>query len=111
MDKASNPPAADGWPVERSTLAGLHVLVVDDDADARDVVATALVHAGARVTAVASVAEAIAIAGGDEIHLVLTDIAMPNDSGYDLLRTLRGNPRTARAPIVAITGRGQRRRP
>ncbi len=106
VDKTSNAPAADGSPVERSTLAGLHVLVVDDDADARDVVATALVHAGARVTAVASAAEAIAMAGGDEIHLVLTDIAMPNDSGYDLLLTLRGNPRTARAPIVAITGRG-----
>jgi CheY-like chemotaxis protein len=82
------------------------VLVVDDDADARDVVATALVHAGARVTTAPSAAEAMAIAGEDDVHIVLTDIAMPKDSGYDLLRTLRGHPRTARARIVAMTGRG-----
>jgi signal transduction histidine kinase/CheY-like chemotaxis protein len=92
--------------VDPSTLTGLHVLVVDDDADARDVVATALVHAGARVTTAPSAAEAMAIAGEDDVHIVLTDIAMPKDSGYDLLRTLRGHPRTARARIVAMTGRG-----
>jgi CheY-like chemotaxis protein len=99
-------PQAEGRHAAPSSLAGLHVLVVDDHADARDLVATALVQSGARVTSARSASEAVALVGDDKIHLVLTDIAMPNDSGYDLLRTLRADPRTATAPIVAITGRG-----
>ena len=84
-------------------LVGVHVLAVDDDLDARDLMATTLRQAGARVTTAESVAEATAAAGGEEIHVVLTDIAMPNDSGYDLLRAVRADPRTAAAPVVAIT--------
>jgi CheY-like chemotaxis protein len=84
-------------------LAGIHVLAVDDDADARDLLSTALRQAGARVTTAGSVADAAAAVDGEEIHVVLTDIAMPNDSGYDLLRRLRAVARTATAPVVAIT--------
>jgi signal transduction histidine kinase/ActR/RegA family two-component response regulator len=84
-------------------LTGIHVLAVDDDADARDLVSTALRQAGARVTTAGSVADAAAAVDGEEIHVVLTDIAMPNDSGYDLLRRLRADARTAAAPVVAIT--------
>jgi signal transduction histidine kinase/ActR/RegA family two-component response regulator len=89
---------------ERTTkLVDLHALVVDDDVDARELVAAAIGEAGARVTVAASAAEAAAIASDAEVTMVLTDLAMPNDSGYDLLRMLRANPRTARLPIVAIT--------
>ncbi|MEN3337003.1 MAG: hypothetical protein V7647_679 [Acidobacteriota bacterium] len=88
-----------------STLIGVHVLVVDDNADARDLIATALVQAGARVTTAQSAAEAAAIAAEGDVQVVLTDIAMPNNSGYDLLRTLRANPLTRTAAIVSISGR------
>jgi signal transduction histidine kinase len=84
-------------------LADLHALVVDDDVDARELVATALRQAGAQVTTAASAAEAAEIAATAELNIVLTDLAMPTDSGYDLLRALRANPRTARLPIVAVT--------
>jgi signal transduction histidine kinase/ActR/RegA family two-component response regulator len=95
--------AADPAPGRATKLVDLHALVVDDDADARELVATALGQAGARVTIAASGSEAAAIAGEVDVNLVLTDLAMPNDSGYDLLRMLRANPRTARLPVVAIT--------
>ena len=84
-------------------LAGLHVLVVDDDQDARDLISTALWHAGARVTAAASVAEAMGALSVDAIDLVVSDVAMPNGSGYDLVRAIRGGHRTAGLPAVAIT--------
>jgi signal transduction histidine kinase/CheY-like chemotaxis protein len=101
----TNPPAPARAPSTAGDveLAGLHVLAVDDDADARDLMATALRQAGARVTTAASAAEATALARDHEIHLVLIDLAMPTDSGYDLLRTLRANPRTTATPVVAVT--------
>ena len=55
------------------------------------------------MTTAASGSEAASIADEVEINLVLTDLAMPNDSGFDLLERLRANPRTARLPVVAIT--------
>jgi signal transduction histidine kinase/ActR/RegA family two-component response regulator len=98
-------PVSSSIPAPRRTtkLVDLHALVVDDDLDARELVAAALGEAGARVTVAASAAEAAAIAAEAAVTVVLTDLAMPNDSGYDLLRMLRANPRTARLPIVAIT--------
>ena len=89
-------------PGER-VLMGLHALVVDDDPDARDLISTALGQAGARVTAAASVAEALDALSVEAIDLVVSDVAMPNGSGYDLVRAIRGGHRTAGLPAIAIT--------
>jgi signal transduction histidine kinase len=84
-------------------LAGLEVLAVDDDQDARELLATSLRQAGASVTTAASVPEAMAFADANPPHVVVTDIAMPHASGYDLVREIRANERLASMPVVAVT--------
>jgi signal transduction histidine kinase/ActR/RegA family two-component response regulator len=91
------------------TLQGLHVLLVDDEVDARALVQTVLERAGAQVTSVESVAQALAALAdpGATAHDVLvSDIAMPGEDGYTLMRRLRegydGEARP-RLPAVALT--------
>jgi CheY-like chemotaxis protein len=73
----------------RSRLLGLTVLLVDDEADAREVVAGILRHYGATVVSVATVADAVARLREGRIDVLLTDIAMPGQDGYDLIRRVR----------------------
>jgi signal transduction histidine kinase len=84
-------------------LDGLRVLVVDDEADAREVMALTLREAGAQPTTAASVAEALETLATTIPHAVVSDIAMPGSTGYDLARTLKGNPLTASIPLIAVT--------
>lgn len=90
-------------PTGASVLTGLHILAVDDNEDARDLVAVALRQAGAVVTTADSLSQALQALEREGADLVVTDVAMPNGSGYDLVRALRRNPRTAALPIIAIT--------
>jgi len=86
-------------------LAGLTVLVVDDDPDAREVVSTALAQCGARTAAVASAREAIQMLGDFRPDVVVSDIAMPGEDGYSLVKSIRGmRTPVASVPIVALTG-------
>ena len=89
-------------PGER-VLEGLHILAVDDEVDARDLLATALRQAGARVTPAASLSEALGALLTDGVDLVVSDIGMPNGSGYDLVRAMRERPQSAAMPAIAIT--------
>jgi PAS domain S-box-containing protein len=89
-------------------LTGLRVLVVDDEADARDLVGTVLNQAGAIVTLAASVRDAQSILAILTPDVVVTDIAMPNDTGYDLLRHLRSTPALTGVPVVALTAYNRR---
>src|SRR5205085_235518 len=90
-----------------SPLGGVHVLVVDDDPDAREIIARSVTDVGASVTAVASVAEALAAlrTSSDHAHVVVTDIGMPGEDGYSLLRELRKLPANAGGtlPAIAVT--------
>ena len=80
------------------------VLVVDDDPDARLLLATMIeAYCDAGVTLCASVDEAIASAGRVLPDLVVTDVMMPGQDGFDLLRRLRQVPRAARVPVVVAT--------
>ncbi len=90
-------------------LAGLHVLVVDDDDDGRELVASMLETCGARVTAVGSVAEALARLEEQRFDALVSDIAMPDRDGYELIRTLRARPpdRGGLTPAVALTARAR----
>jgi two-component system response regulator AtoC len=68
----------------------MHVLVVDDDADVRHLLATVLESdAGARVTEAASGAEGMALLGREEFDVALVDVQMPGHSGLDVLRWAR----------------------
>src|SRR6185503_2600916 len=80
-------------------LEGLSVLVVDDDEQARHVVAAQLEEHGAEVRAAASVAQALDLLQRERVDVLLTDIGMPDEDGYALIRKLRGlHP----APIASI---------
>jgi signal transduction histidine kinase len=83
-------------------LAGLHVLVVDDDGDTRQLLATALGQHGARVTTAGSVAEAMTTFGAEPPQVVVSDISMPDEDGFALLRRVRRGD-GAGVPVVAIT--------
>jgi signal transduction histidine kinase len=73
-----------------STLAGVELLVVDDDRDAREAVGAVLKTAGATVNLAASVDEALTvIRRGRAPNVIVSDIAMPDADGFDLIRELR----------------------
>jgi CheY-like chemotaxis protein len=91
--------------IEGSLLEGLHVLVVDDEEDARAILATVLTRYGALVTTAASVPEAMAAIDRRSPDVLLSDIGMPHQDGYALLRELRtrASSRGGAIPAVAIT--------
>ncbi len=97
--------AAPPAPVDRSLLTGLHVLVVDDEEDARLLLKTALSQYGADVTVAASAAEAVIALDARQPDILLSDIGMPNEDGYALVRRLRARPLAdgGGIPAVAIT--------
>jgi CheY-like chemotaxis protein/anti-sigma regulatory factor (Ser/Thr protein kinase) len=87
------------------TLAGVHVLVVDDDRDARDLVAEVLRSRAADVATVASAPECLDAIDRDMPDVLLIDIAMPGMDGFDLIRRIRARPREqgGAIPAVALT--------
>jgi signal transduction histidine kinase/CheY-like chemotaxis protein len=98
---AAAPPAVEPTPAVAS-LEGLCVMVVDDDEENREVVAASLESHGAVVLAADSAAQALELLHSQQVHVLLTDIGMPNEDGYALIRKLRASPRAATASIPAI---------
>jgi CheY-like chemotaxis protein len=101
-------PAEEVGPAE-DRLHDIRLLVVDDDADTRDLMAVMLREQGATVAAVGSVADAyrqVAIFAPD---VVLCDISMPGEDGFRLLEWLKaGERRTERSiPVIALTARAR----
>lgn len=91
-------------------LAGTRVVVVDDEADARELVAAALQHRGAEVVTAGSSAEALTFISDApperRPHVVVSDIGMPDEDGYAFIQQLRAldSARGGRVPAVALTG-------
>jgi signal transduction histidine kinase len=83
------------------SLAGIRVLVVDDESDGREAVALVLEQCGAQVTTASSVAEATAAWSKTPFDAVVSDIAMPSEDGFVLIERLRGQGNT---PALALTG-------
>ena len=73
-------------------LAGLRVLVVDDEEDARDLIVTILAQCGADARAVPSMGTALDELRAWKPDVLLSDIGMPDGDGYDLIRSVRGMP-------------------
>ncbi|HEY3064703.1 MAG TPA: ATP-binding protein [Methylomirabilota bacterium] len=86
-------------------LRGLRVLVVDDEPDARELIAEVLEQCNAAVSSAASVREALAEVERLRPHVVLSDIGMPGEDGYDLIRELRAREKEGgrRTPALAVT--------
>ena len=88
-----------------SDLKGHHVLVVDDNEDARSVLGTMLEAHGATVCTAASVADARAALAERLPDVLITDLAMPVEDGFGLLEYCRhhADPRLRALPILALT--------
>src|SRR5437762_3863443 len=90
----------------RSRLAGTVVLIVDDDPDAREVVAAILRHYGAKVIVATSVSTAlVALRREPQVDVLVADLGMPVEDGYDLIRQVRESDvqKIAAMPAAALT--------
>ena len=96
------------------SLDGVRVLVVDDEADARETLTGMLEHCGAETLAVRSAGEALEALARFRPHVLLCDIGMPEQDGYSLIRQIRELPaeQGGTIPAAALTAyaRGEDRR-
>jgi PAS domain S-box-containing protein len=102
-----NHPTAETNPGELLSLPRLdhvHVFVVDDEPDARDLLRTVLEDQGAKVTLFASAEDALAALKMTKPTVLVCDVGMPKTDGYQLIRRLRAEEsRGDRAPALALT--------
>ena len=85
----------------RAALEGLRILVVEDDADARSFVCRLLSERGARVLEAGDVKRAMSILQRRGADILVSDIGMPLQDGYDLIRMVR--QRHPELPAIALT--------
>jgi CheY-like chemotaxis protein len=91
-------------------LAGVRVLVVEDDDDSRELICALFRMAGATVLCVGSVAQAMdGVYHAFDPDIVLTDFAMPDEDGLDLIRQFRKAPSTRAipVPILVLSGHSE----
>ena len=83
----------------------MKILVVDDDVDTRELIEWVLKRVGAEVTSVGSAREALEVLEREKPHVLVSDIAMPQEDGYALLKKIRALPpeRGGRIPAIALT--------
>jgi len=86
-------------------LAGIRVLVVDDELDARELVAEAFKNAGAIVSLAASARDALGLMATEQPDVLVSDIGMPHEDGYELMRQVRLLPagQGGQTPALALT--------
>ena len=87
------------------SLAGLTVLVVDDEPDARELVRSVLIHAGAVVFAAGTAAEGLSLVNAHRPDVLVSDIGMPDCDGYQFIRDVRGLGAAGggKTPAIALT--------
>jgi PAS domain S-box-containing protein len=87
------------------SLAGLRILVVDDEPEAREIVSAILGEAGAEVATAANAGQAIDLVIRWKPNVLISDIGMPNEDGYELIRKVRAlSPENGgQIPAVALT--------
>jgi signal transduction histidine kinase/CheY-like chemotaxis protein len=86
-------------------LRRIRILAVDDDADAREIIAKTFENCRATVMSAASAAEAMDLLSANDVDVLLVDIAMPGEDGYTFIRKVRALPSPAKAslPAAALT--------
>jgi DNA-binding response OmpR family regulator len=101
------PISSESWTNQSRGFAVTVVLVADDDADIRDLVAFKLEQAGFEVIAVEDGHTALEQARNRQPTLAVLDVSMPGLSGIDVCRMLRADPATAGILIIMLTARVQ----
>ena len=79
------------------------ILVVEDDADVRDLLSRRLVHLGHEVLVASSGEEALELADASPPALVVLDIRLPGIDGWEVLRRLRDRPATSGAGVLVVS--------
>jgi CheY-like chemotaxis protein len=87
------------------SLSGVRVLVMDDDEDARDLLASVLANYGAEVKTAAGAEKALDILAAGDLDVLVSDIIMPGIDGYELIRRVRmmKPEQGGRIPAAALT--------
>lgn len=88
-------------------LLGVRIVAVDDDADARDLLRMALTGAGASVRVAASAPDALGAIRESPPDVLVTDLAMPSEDGYWLLRQVENIVPEQRIPAIAVSAGGK----
>jgi hypothetical protein len=104
---AAEAPAGEGGRAPAAgALAGALVLAVDDEPDTLDLLVTLFARQGAKVVAARSAPEALEALGRVRPDVIVSDIGLPGQSGYDLLRAVRASGEEAGGwvPALALTG-------
>ena len=93
--------ATGAWP----DLAGIHVFLIEDNADTRTMVSEVLIHCGAMITVYQSAEQALADLGEFVPTVFICDLSMPGLDGLSFMRRMRTLPaeRGSRIPALAIT--------
>ncbi len=101
---SSNSGIADSQAIteDRTSLSGLHVLLVDDDEDTLELMSAALTTRNAKVTAVSSAGEALEALKVCRPDVLISDIAMPGADGYELIQKIRALDLAANGNIPAV---------
>ena len=98
-------PEINEHPLSSEILEGLRILIVDDEADSRDLVSAILTRYGSEVKCTESAADAILAFQQWNPDMLVSDIGMPNEDGYSLIRKLRKlrSKRATQIPALALT--------
>jgi len=101
-----HPTASTGVPFNcPPELDGLHILVVDDEEDTRVLLTTVLEKCGAKITAVSTAREAFATLKQSRPDVLVSDLGMPDEDGYALIKKVRALPAAdgGQTPAAALT--------
>ncbi|RQS06143.1 chemotaxis protein CheB [Burkholderia sp. Bp8998] len=98
---------ATGSDVEEASIAGLCVLLVEDDRETAMSLRALLELGGAVVSAAESGTAALEMLEKAPVDAIVSDIGLPDMDGYELLRRIKGDPRWANVKAVALTGRNR----
>jgi PAS domain S-box-containing protein len=90
---------------DQPNLDGLHVLIVEDETDALDLITVELAQHGAKVKGVTNAEDALAALEQEKFDVLISDIGMPKMDGYELIRRIRKQEQgtDSRLPAVALT--------
>lgn len=103
LDRASDE-APDIRKIHNAKATKRTALVVDDVADVTEMLEVVLTYAGYRVVTAASAKAALTAAQQQQFDVIISDIGMPEMSGYELAEALRKLPDYKTIPLVAVTG-------
>jgi PAS domain S-box-containing protein len=104
-DSSAQAPREIAAPQQPVALTGVRILVVDDEADARDLIATVLMEAGAEVETARSAAEGFELFKEFRPDVLVSDVGMPEEDGFSFIRRVRAlaSSEGSRVPALALT--------